>query len=167
MFGNTRQQSVSPPTRYRHRCRRRPSLLAHSHTRHDNYAAKVKDQGQRSRSKFKVKVQQLSCRSTVSTSSLHLRLTAIVTSLLRPPHGVGVRGIVMSMSVCLSVRSRNSKTTRPNFNKFIMHAAVNSVYKQCSFLYPPSERSETGVYIVFTYVCVCVCPSVRLCAVSI
>jgi len=24
-------------------------------------------------------------------------------------------------------------------------------------LYPPSERSETGGYTVFTFVCVCVC----------
>jgi len=30
----------------------------------------------------------------------------------------GLRGIAMSMSVCLSVRSHISKTTRPNFTKF-------------------------------------------------
>ena len=29
------------------------------------------------------------------------------------------------------------------------------------YLYPPSERSETGGYTVFTCVCVCVRPSVR------
>jgi len=26
-----------------------------------------------------------------------------------------------------------------------------------TFLYPPSERSETGGYTVFTFVCLCVC----------
>jgi len=36
--------------------------------------------------------------------------------LLRPRGWV--RSIVMSMSVCLSVRSHNSKTTWPNFTKF-------------------------------------------------
>ena len=31
-----------------------------------------------------------------------------------------------------------------------------------ALLYPPSERSETGGYTVFTYVCLCVCLSVRI-----
>ena len=30
-----------------------------------------------------------------------------------------------------------------------------------SFLYPPSEQSETGRYTVFTFVCLCVCVSMR------
>jgi len=34
-----------------------------------------------------------------------------------------VRSIVMSMYVCLSVHSRNSKTTRPNFTKCLLRVA--------------------------------------------
>jgi len=43
----------------------------------------------------------------------------------------GVQSIVMSMFVCLSVclsgRSYNSKTTRPNFIKYFVHAAYTAV----------------------------------------
>ena len=46
-------------------------------------------------------------------SSLSDNIQNVVTSSPGP-----VRSIVMSMSVCLSVRSRKSKTTRPNFTKF-------------------------------------------------
>ena len=44
------------------------------------------------------------------TCNMDVDGTVVVTSLLG-----GVQSIVTSMSVCLSVRSHRSKTTRPNF----------------------------------------------------
>jgi len=50
--------------------------------------------------------------------------------------------IVICLYNCFSVRWYISQTTWPNFTKF---------------LYPPSERSETGGYTVLPFVCLCVC----------
>jgi len=36
---------------------------------------------------------------------------------------VWLRNIVMSISVCVSVHSYNSKTMQPNFTNFLMHVA--------------------------------------------
>jgi len=47
------------------------------------------------------------------------------------PQG-GTSSIVMSMSVCLSVRSNNSKTTRPNFTDFILHVSLPTVMARSS-----------------------------------
>ena len=43
--------------------------------------------------------------------------------LLRPARRVRSTDIVMSMSGCLSVRSYNSKTTRTDLTKFLLHVA--------------------------------------------
>ena len=36
---------------------------------------------------------------------------------------IGLRSIVMSTSICLSVHSRNSKIMSPNFTNFFVHVA--------------------------------------------
>jgi len=50
-----------------------------------------------------------------------------------------MRIVVMSMSVCLSVCSHNSKTTRPNFAKYFVHAACGPgwvlLWRHCDMLY--------------------------------
>jgi len=53
--------------------------------------------------------------------NVHFTVT-LQQNIINSPPG-GVRSIVMSMSVCLSVRSHNSKTTRPNFTKFFVRIA--------------------------------------------
>jgi len=54
--------------------------------------------------------------SNTRTVDRYIILNLIITSLTR-----GVRGIVMSMSVCLSVRFHISKTARPNFATVFVH----------------------------------------------
>jgi len=63
--------------------------------------------------------------------------------LLRPlSPGAGLQSIVISMSVCLSVHSRISKTTCPNFTKFfllVICGCGSALWWQCNYLYTSSS----------------------------
>jgi len=55
-----------------------------------------------------------------------------VDRIVTPPLQGAARSIVMGMSVCLSVRSHNSKTTRPNLSRFVAHVAYMAVVRSSS-----------------------------------
>jgi len=59
------------------------------------------------------------------------------------PLSAGRGSIVMSMSVCLSVHSHNSKTTRPNFTESFSHVA------QRPWLSPPLTVLRYVMYFRF------------------
>jgi len=64
----------------------------------------------------------------------------------------GMQSVVMSMSVCLSVCSRNSKTARSNFTKFFVHVACGHglvlLWQQWNMLCISSEFVDD---IIFSY----------------
>ena len=74
-------------------------------------------------------LRNLSTTAFYAVAMLHLMLWRTIDFLLRCRWGE--RSTVMSMSDCLSVRSHNSKITRPNFSKFLRVLSV-AVALSCS-----------------------------------